>query len=195
MYDTLKQQLSCSRASVAHLSARSSKRHVLFLHGGRWEKKACCTFSKHLDIILASHTHVYNALVCDHTPEPCSHVLHLHLLRVTGAPPGGLGPRGGLCAVGLSQARAPPGGVNPWVSAAAAVLPAVSATGNIQRKEHLFIRFLTKNRSYTLFLNFFLNPLCKQEPNNMRWCSVGEELYLLSGSRPEGSAGRASGGE
>lgn len=155
--------------SVRRSSFRSFVQTTRFV-SSQWqvEKKACCTFSKHLDIILASHTHVYNALVCDHTPEPCSHVLHLHLLRVTGAPPGGLGPRGGLCAVGLSQARAPPGGVNPRVSAAAAVLPAVSATGNIQRKEHLFIRFLTKNRSYTLFLNFFLNPLCKQEPNNMR---------------------------
>lgn len=143
--------------SVRHSSFRSFVQTPRFV-SSQWQME-----KRH-----ASHTHVYNALICDHTPEPCSHVLHLHLLRVTRAPPGGLGPRGGLIAVGLSQAGAPPGGVNPRVSAAAAVMPAVLATGNIQRKEHLFIRFLTKNRSYTLFQNFFLNPLCKQEPNNMR---------------------------
>lgn len=65
--------------------------------------ETCCT---HPDIILtsSSHAHVYDALICHCTAEPCSHALQLHLLRVTGAPAGGVSPSGRLVYVGLSHA-------------------------------------------------------------------------------------------
>lgn len=104
---------------------------LLLLHS--LARHTCCT---HPGIILASsssHTHVYDALISHCTAESCSHALQLHLLGVTGAPAGGLGPSGGLISVGLSNAGAPRGGVNAGVSAATAALAAAGATGNIER--------------------------------------------------------------
>ncbi len=97
--------------------------------------------NKRLLARVPSDTHVHYALVCDQmlTLESWNHVLHLHLLQVKGALPGGAGPRRGLTAAELLLAGVSLCGVNAWVSTAAAtaVLTAVSATGNIT---HLFIQ-------------------------------------------------------
>lgn len=92
-----------------------------------------------MSFCVLSDTHVYNALVCDHklTLGPRGNVHQLHLLRVKGALPGGFAPRRGLTAAGLPQAGAAPCGVNPWVSAAPAVLTTVSATGNMVTKIYI----------------------------------------------------------
>lgn len=122
-------------------------------HSDSWRKGTPHIFRNFLNIILPSSssnerlsacepsdTHVYDALVCDQkwTLEPWSHVLHLHLLQVT--LPGVLDrPGGGLSAAGLPQAGAATCGVNARVSAATAVLTAVSATRDMKQREPLVI--------------------------------------------------------
>lgn len=111
-------------------------RHTVFFFSWPAGGKARCTCDV-TSFGVRSDTHVYNALVCHQklTLEPWSHVFHLYMIHVEGVPPGGFDPRGGLSAVGLLQARAAPCGVNTRVSAAAAVLAAVSAAGNIKKEK------------------------------------------------------------